>query len=329
LHNRQEVSEKTREKVLKIIKEIGYEPNIVARSLANKKNFTVSVLLPKITNANPFWQKPLDGIKRAEAEIQHFGFVFRYHLYDFLNKESFLAECTNILQTETDVVVMVPFFKKESENFTKQLDFKQTPYIFIESKLPGTHYLSFIGQDAYQSGYTAGHLMNFLVPLEASVMIVNITREFDNSNILIERTNGFKSYFADKISNKEINILQLEITDSSDSRNIILGNLLLSEKNIRGIFVPNSRSYIIANYLYDNNINNIHLIGYDLIEKNIRFLKSGLIDFLISQRIEEQGYKSIINVFNHFLLKKDITQEILMPIDLVTKTNVDYHIHYK
>ncbi|MFW5657196.1 MAG: LacI family DNA-binding transcriptional regulator, partial [Bacteroidota bacterium] len=46
IHNRGEVSEKTREKILNIVKEMNFEPDILASTLASKKTFRFAVLFP-------------------------------------------------------------------------------------------------------------------------------------------------------------------------------------------------------------------------------------------------------------------------------------------
>ncbi len=60
-----------------------------------------------------------------------------------------------------------------------------------------------------------------------------------------------------------------------------------------------SKSYLIAAYLEEKGFKNINLIGYDLLDKNIRYLKSGTIRFLIGQtagRTDIQGGKEAFRV---------------------------------
>ena len=42
LHNRGEVSKKSKEKVLRVIEELGYKPNLYASMLASQKKHTIS-----------------------------------------------------------------------------------------------------------------------------------------------------------------------------------------------------------------------------------------------------------------------------------------------
>ena len=46
LHNRGEVSKKSKEAVEKVLKEINYSPNLLARSLASKKHYRFACFIP-------------------------------------------------------------------------------------------------------------------------------------------------------------------------------------------------------------------------------------------------------------------------------------------
>ena len=47
LHNREEVSEKTRKKIMEIIEELNYRPNLLAQRLASDKIYKLAILIPK------------------------------------------------------------------------------------------------------------------------------------------------------------------------------------------------------------------------------------------------------------------------------------------
>ncbi|MGL4949054.1 MAG: LacI family DNA-binding transcriptional regulator [Anaeroplasmataceae bacterium] len=52
LNNPEKVNKETKEKVLKIIKELGYRPNAIARGLASRKTTTIAVVFSDITRAS-------------------------------------------------------------------------------------------------------------------------------------------------------------------------------------------------------------------------------------------------------------------------------------
>ncbi|MGE0003229.1 MAG: LacI family DNA-binding transcriptional regulator [Candidatus Izemoplasmatales bacterium] len=52
LNNPQKVKPETRERVLRVIKELGYKPNAFAKGLASKKSTTVAVIVPDMSRAS-------------------------------------------------------------------------------------------------------------------------------------------------------------------------------------------------------------------------------------------------------------------------------------
>ena len=52
MNNPEKVNPETRERVLKVIKELGYKPNAIARGLASRKSTTIGVILSDITRAS-------------------------------------------------------------------------------------------------------------------------------------------------------------------------------------------------------------------------------------------------------------------------------------
>ncbi|MEX2600669.1 MAG: LacI family DNA-binding transcriptional regulator [Balneolaceae bacterium] len=61
-----DISVETRRKVKKLAREMGYRPNLQARSLASSKTKTVGVIVPKI--AHYFFSPTIEGIYRAAQE---------------------------------------------------------------------------------------------------------------------------------------------------------------------------------------------------------------------------------------------------------------------
>lgn len=52
MNNPEKVNPETRERVLKVIKELGYKPNAIARGLASRKSTTIGVIIADITRAS-------------------------------------------------------------------------------------------------------------------------------------------------------------------------------------------------------------------------------------------------------------------------------------
>ncbi|TKG90453.1 LacI family transcriptional regulator [Puteibacter caeruleilacunae] len=325
LHNRGEVSEATKEKVLKIIKELNYQPNILASSLASKKNYNFAIFIPKPLTSESYWNKPMTGIEKARGEIQQYGVNISYHFFDLFDKNSFVESSKKLIEDDPQGVILAPYFLKESIEVIRQLEQQEIPYVFIDSNIKEQAQLSYIGQNSLQSGALAARLLDLCVSKQESLLIVNFANDQDNLNHLNQRKDGFTAYF-DKQEEPKRKVVSLKSNDQEDHvLHKELDDILDKNKDIKGIYVTNSKAHRVAKYIEKRNLKDIFLIGYDLIPENAKHLRSGIIEFLICQRPEEQGYNATYTLFNHIIARKETIKENYTSIDIVTKENVDYY----
>ena len=301
-----------------------YQPNILASTLASKKTFSFALLFPEPISPEAYWNKPMIGVRQAFQEIQQYGVNIDIHLFKQSDPETFSNEAGLILESNPEGVVLAPFFSRESKEFIGELKNRDIPYVFIDSNIKDSDKLSYIGQDSFQSGTLAAKLLDYSIPENASILILHFAKELDNMNHLVQREKGFYEYFS-KASGKK-NLITMEIADPNDlgCQNRIIEQIQ-SNTNIKGIFVTNSQVYYLGRILELINRQDIRVIGHDLIRENIEFLNKGVVDFLICQRPEEQGYRAIQTLFDHLVLRKEVNSENYTSIDIITKENLEYY----
>lgn len=327
LHNRGEVAESTRKKILSIIEELDYQPNILASTLASKKSANFATLFPKPPSAEGYWNKPFLGVKKRIAELRQYGVQIEPFTFNQFNSKSFETEAEKILELQPDGVVLAPFFKKEASTFIEELEKLEIPFVFIDSELKDAGQLSYVGQDSFQSGLVSGKLLDLIVP-EGNIMILHFAKEMDNLNHLAQREKGFYKWFEKNNKNKH----QLFTNEVPDTENEIWMDTLktdIEKKNIKGIFVTNSKVFYLGRLIEKFNLSNIQIIGHDLLKENIRYLKNDIVQFLICQSPEEQGYSSVNKLFRSVVQKREIAKESYTSIDIVTKENIDYYKEFK
>jgi LacI family transcriptional regulator len=327
IHNRGEVSEKTRQKIMNIVQELNYEPDILASRLASKSEYNFVMLFPDGEGDSTFWQSPLKGVEKALEEIAHYNVNVDFILYDQSDKDSFVKACDKVLQKQPSGVIIAPFFDDPVIKLAAKLRNEDVPYVFINSNIDEMGQLAFIGQDSLQSGYVAAKLMCTGLADNAEILIVNISQAIRSHRHIQKRDMGFEIYLSEREFEDE-RLLKLNIDNTSQENvNKVLSETIESNPDIKGIFVSNSRVFRVANYLSKTKNNSIRLIGYDLIENNIRMMSEGYIHYLISQKPIEQGYNATMALFNHIVLKKDIQAERLLPIDIIIKENLKYYLN--
>jgi LacI family transcriptional regulator len=326
IHGRGEVAEKTRQKVQELLNETNYSPNILAQVLKSKKRFHIVSLLPEPNENNPFWEKHPLGMMRAMNELDLFPVTLTQVTFDIQSEEDYQKKNAVVLNLKPDGVLLAPIFKNESILFCNQLVKAKIPFVFIDGFIETIDFLAYIGENIFQSGRVAGQLIDMVTPKESDILVVTIARDIKNVHHLNGRSLGFLNYFDEKSINTGKKITITISDPSQESIQQSIDKAINENPDIGSIFITGSRSYLIASLLKEEGLKSINLAGYDLLDMNVSFLKSGDISFLIGQRPEEQAYKGVKKLFE-FLSSHKIPDKIeYLPIDIVTSENVDSFI---
>jgi LacI family transcriptional regulator len=131
IHNRSEVSESTRKRVKNILIELNYQPDILASTLATKKNHIFSVLMPIADNGNEFWSAPMNGINKALNEIDPFGIEVNKFFFDQYDRNSFAGKAFDLLSEPCHGVLFAPVFIEESKKFINECYKKNIPVVIF------------------------------------------------------------------------------------------------------------------------------------------------------------------------------------------------------
>ncbi|WP_244307300.1 substrate-binding domain-containing protein [Flavobacterium fluviatile] len=214
-----------------------------------------------------------------------------------------------------------PIFYEESLVFLEEFNKREIPIVMIDSDIKNEIPHFYIGQDAFQSGYLAGRLISFAVKSEREVLIIKIAREIESTSVYLQRIKGFYTFFEDHPELTNFSFSEITIKDSGESQ---LTTAMFA--TIKSIFVPNSRAYIVAQFLEQHDIKGIRIIGYDFLAKNVNYLNSGFITFLINQKPEEQGYLAVQYLYKKLILQEELKPTHFMSLDIVIKENCTFEL---
>lgn len=324
IHNRGEVSEATRERIQKLLREYNYKPDFMASSLALKREVHLAVVMPRVVNEHAFWELPRKGIDRALDELSHYHISVDSFYFDQNNREDFLNKMRIFPYQHIHGVLFAPVFQEESIAFIDRCRGENVPVVLFNSMLEAPSIKSFVGQDAYHSGYVAGKLINYGIVPGNDVLIVNISARKDHYAHIIHREKGFRSYFEEH-SGRLDHLLTIDLNGAEDHELKEKLDGAFSRYGIGGIFVTNSRVHKVAEYLAVQGAMNIRLVGYDLLPESIEYLKRDYIDFLISQKPEEQAFRGLSSLFNLVAFNREPDRKQLLPIDIITRENLDFY----
>ncbi|WP_242202616.1 LacI family DNA-binding transcriptional regulator [Aestuariivivens insulae] len=319
IHNRGKVSETALKKVNNILKEIDYQPNIIAQSLKKNKSCHLCILMPDPA-IDPYWTPCLEGIEEAYNEFSPFGATVEHIYFNPFISDSFVKQSQLALKPNFDGVLLAPLFQKESITFINECDKIKKPYFLFNNDLKNADSQKFVGQDLFQSGRIGAKLVHATLKDNAEVAIIHIDEVFKNATHMQEKEKGFRSYFSElKDHNFTINTYKLKHRNANNLKKTIK-YFIDTHPEISGFFATNSKIHLLA-ALLNKNRKDTCVVGYDLLPENIQFLKSGVIDYLIHQNPKRQAYLGVAFLADYLLFNKVIPNKNLIPIDIVNSEN--------
>ena len=324
IHNRGEVSQSTRLKIQKLLKEYNYKPDIIASSLALKRQVDLAVVMPRLVNEHAFWKLPQSGIQKAVDELSHYKISVDTFYFDQFNRDDFVQRVKYFPYKQLHGVLFAPVFHDESIEFLRKCEKEKLPVVLFNSLLDDPYVKSFVGQDAYHSGYVAAKLINYGMESRRDVAIINMSARKYHYAHIISREKGFRSYFEEH-SERLNHLLTIDLNGVDDQKLKERLDETFNKYDIAGLFVTNSRVYKVAEFLADRGSMNVRLVGYDLLPESVEYLKRDYIDFLISQKPDEQAFRGLSSLFNLVAFNQQPVKRQLLPIDIITRENLLYY----
>lgn len=328
LHNRGDVSLASMEKVQKVLNEIDYHPNMFAIGLAAKKRYRIVCVIPYHIEQD-YWHDVTRGIDRAARELQPFNVAVDYLHYRHADQSSYRKACETLRQESADAVLIAPNFREETLELTAYLEASNVPYVFIDFNMEQTHALCYIGQDSKASGYIAAKiLMRGCEKGQELALFLNNQKNNPAEIQMQRRLEGFMEYLSETHQELTIHDIVLHKEDAEGNKRILDAFFAEHPQALLGA-VFNSRVYQVASYLHAKGRKMARLLGYDLLQENVAYLKSGDVNYLIGQRPGLQGYCGVKTLCNHMVFKRPVAEVKYMPIDILVKENIDFYFEFE
>lgn len=324
IHNRGDVSTDSRIKIEKVLAQLNYPHRNTPILLEPTKQFYILIIIPQ-HRPDEYWERIESGIENAIRDFLQVKLKVKYLYYDQFDLYSCKSRFNEALSLNADAIIIGPSFYDETVLFASKLFLKNIPYIFVDTAVSNTNPLFFYGPHSFQTGVAQAKLLTMSTEKGKDVVLFLAKRMGDETAIQsLARANGFISYIKENHPNIKVFSAEYEPMDKNGSPKLI-DAFFQEHTNIGGVAVFNSRAYIIADYLENNNINDITIVGYETNEKNIAHLKRGTISFIISERPEYQGYKAMQATLRYLLYHKIDEVWNYTPIDILTKETIDFY----
>ena len=215
---------------------------------------------------------------------------------------------------------------EQTARFTEKLTERQIPYVLLDSYMPDLKPLAFFGQDSFASGYFAARMLMLIANKEKEIALMKQTRNgLVGSKQQANRETGFRHYMVDHYPEIKITEVDLPLDEEKKDYDGILEKFFKEHPQVHHCITFNSKAHLVGEFLQKTNRRNIQIMGYDMVPKNVKCIHNGSISFLIAQHAYQQGYASVDALFNAIVMKRQVNPVNYMPIEILTKENVDFY----
>lgn len=316
------MSPATRARVLQKAEQLGYRPNIAARSLKLNRRIRVGVYLPR--HIASFFDPLRAGISAAAGATLGVGVYLVLRTFPRLDTGDVEAMRADT-QEGLDGIILTP---GNPERIAPMVDLfiKQgTAVVCVASDAPRTNRLASISCDAYTSGAIAAELLSRTV--QRSGTVATITGELTTTDHA-EKLRGFAATLA--ILAPHLSLLPAVESHESPREAYQQTKALFSQKPFPlGLYISTANSIPVLQALTEQSLlGSVRVITTDFFAELVPFIESGKLLATLYQRPFAQG-KAAFEVLIHYLVNQVKPQEItrLSP-HIILRSNLPLFLDY-
>jgi LacI family transcriptional regulator len=298
LHERSGVSARTKARVLRMAEQLGYKPNIAARSLKLNRKLRIAAVLPR--EIGVFFDPLRSGIRTAAEEAV--GMQITLDFVDFPRLGSGdLKALEGVAAKHYDGILFTPGRPNELSPVIRRIVGQGIPMLCVAGDAPDSGRIASVTVDAYTSGALAAELLAH--KLQAPSRVATITGElaiFDHA----EKLRGFAASLA--ILAPHLTLLPVVETHESPEdayRKTIA--LLKGKMRPDAIYISTANSVPVFRALEEHKlVGHVQVVTTDLFHELVPLLESGKVLATLYQRPEAQG-KMAFETLIGYLMDKD------------------------
>lgn len=324
LNGRGRINETTRSRIVRRAEELGYRPNLIARSLALTTAVRIIAILPE--QPVSFFQRVLEGINdAAENYADHpFSVEIRHTSKHDLTEQ--LRLIREIDGSSCNGLILVPAHAQELNDEIDRLAEDGVMVICVNSDAPESRRTTFIGQDFIRAGRLAAELLGKLIHGRGRVLSLGGYRDIWAHT---QRTFGFIRELEESFSAVEIQHGPFCDDDPERAYAAVRQGLAAAphDQPITGVYISTGAgSWGVARALAENKTGKIHFVGFDLLPENAKYLRSGLIDAVVEQEPYRQGFEAVEQLHRYFIERRlEHAEYILTGLDVILRNSIPSH----
>lgn len=318
LNNRPKVHPDKKERVLQVIRDLNYKPNLAARALVmNRKSLMLGIVLPNWRGH--FEQEVMRGIEAVREEMKVYGVEIAIERCGSDQPDEFVDCIDRLLIKGIKGLAICALDSIAVREKVQEVAAAAIPVVTFNSDLPESGRICFVGQDLHRGGRIAASLINKLVKPGEQILIAAGNLEFSGHH---QRVQGFMQRW-DELGN---DVQMCDTIQTFNDYGITFDKVAaaLENKNRSGIYMANENVSACVDAVKRHGRRAVRIVAHDLSAVHIRLLKDLKVDFIISQNMYLQGFRPV-EILAQILSNhsEKIEEYEYTRIEIVTEENLD------
>lgn len=296
INKRGNVNPELEKRILEVMKEYNYKPNVTAKALVKfKKKRTIGVVINSI--GNNFYDSVIEGINKAKEKVSDYNVdVIIKEIKGYDDKIQLEAIC-ELERQKISGLVLTPVYSKIIIEKVNALKAKGIPTVFANADVDESNRFAVVSANNKKSGKIAAQIASLVLHEKSKIAIV--TGSFNNLGH-IKRIKGFEEII--KNSDKNIELISvMENNDDNEKSYNVVKRLIENNRKLDLIYFAAGGVQGGIQAICDSSAD-IHAITMDESEFIRDYIDRDIIYATITQQPFVQGYKPITMLADYLVL---------------------------
>jgi LacI family transcriptional regulator, galactose operon repressor len=317
LHSRKGISEKTRQRILTIVKDTKYQPNLAARVLSTSKpTARIGVCIPR--EIHYFYDQVRQGILAEARSHEHLGVDMNYRPVD-RGGEGETERLRELLTSDVQGLILTPTDAKKITPMIDEAEQKGIRVVCVSTDAPGSQRSSVVCVNPRLNGNIAGELMSRFLPPASQVAIVTGMLQVEDH---VQKVHGFSETFPRLCRGGKVTEV-VEGHDDEDETFMKCMQLLKRGKGLAGVYVSTANCLPVCRAVTVlGRAKQLRLITTDLFPEMVSYFEKGSIVASIYQRPYVQGQRSVRLLLDHIFSGQPLPRHYYLNPGIVLSSNL-------
>ncbi len=319
LHNRPGLNEALRSHVRQVINETGYSTAAWSgRSTRSRRPVRLVIIIPPINN--PYFASVQKGIVNAIARNAHLLIETQYYYCDSHNPDETVAALNQLFMRRVDGLILRGFSNATIRQKIAYLTARETAVITVESDVPKSKSVCYIGEDHRLGGSMAAGLLSRLIKSRGSVAVVVGSLEIPAQK---QRLDGFLTCLDDKYPQVKVAVI-IETGENPELTYLKTRELLDLYSDLDGLFNIAGCSAEIGQAIIDTGKKrHVHVVSHNFTPDVSTLIKRGIFDFTLGSLPENLGEVATDTLLDLIVHGRQPQNMIHMPICIGVQENIE------